>query len=140
VPIGKALSIGRASVYRVLEVGIEGPGAGSTALQHRVPKSCRACRSRSVAILAIAAAFTVLAATILPTGVFAATKLPPGTFTALKFPTVLTATKFAAGIFTTLKLVTVLTATKLRTVLATTILTTWATIALMIWASGGAQR
>jgi len=28
VPIGKALGIGRASVYRVLEVGIEGPGAG----------------------------------------------------------------------------------------------------------------
>src|SRR5260370_37090796 len=95
--MGKALSIGRASVYRVLEVGIEGPGAGSTALQNRVPKSCRACRSRSVAILAIAAAFTVLAATILPTGIFADTKLPPGTFTALKFPPVLTATKFAAG-------------------------------------------
>jgi hypothetical protein len=86
---------------------------------------------RSVAILAIAAAFTILAATILPTGIFAATKLAAGTFTALKFPTVLTATKFPTGIFTTLKL---------ATVLATTVLTTWATIALMVRASGGAQR
>jgi len=28
VPVGKALDIGQASVYRVLEVAIEGPGAG----------------------------------------------------------------------------------------------------------------
>jgi hypothetical protein len=87
---------------------------------------------RSVAILTIAAAFTILAATILPTGmIFVATKIPAGTLTALKFPTILTATKFPPGIFTTLKLATVLT---------TTILTTWATRAFMVWASGGGQR
>src|SRR6266446_3035748 len=88
----------------MLEVGIDGPARAKQLSSMGVPKSCRACRcrSRSVAILAIAAAFTVLAATILPTEILTATKLP--------------------------------------TVLATTILTTWATIALMIWASGGAQR
>src|SRR6266446_4419052 len=130
--IAKALGIGRASVYRVLEVSIEGPGALDSSPE-RAPESCWAyrCRSRSVAIVTIAAAFTVLAATILPTGIFAATKLPARTFTALTFPTVLTATKFPTWIFA---------ACKVTTVLATTILTTWATIALMVWASGGAQR
>jgi hypothetical protein len=131
----------------VLDFGIEGPGAGLNGSPARGPESCRAyrCRSRSVAILTIAAAFAILAATMFPTGIFAATKLPVGTFTALKFPTVLMATKFPTGIFTALKFTTVLTATKLRTVLATTILTTtilttWAAIGLMVWASGGAQR
>jgi hypothetical protein len=98
------------------------------------------CRSRSVAILTIATTFAVFTATKFPTAIFTATKLSARTFTALKFPTVLTATKFPTGIFTALKLTTVLTPTKLRTVLAPTVLTTWATIALMIWASGGAQR
>jgi hypothetical protein len=115
-----------------LKSALKVPGARSTALRQGVPKSCRAYRRRSpsVAILAIAAAFTVLAATILPTGIFGATKLPARTFTALKFPAVLTATKFSTWIFT---------AFKATTVLATTILTAWATIALMVWASRGTQ-
>jgi len=97
------------------------------------------CRSCLVAILAIAAAFTILTATIFPTGIFAASKLSAGTFTALKFPPILAVTEFPTGIFPTFELATVLTATKLGTVLATTILTTLANITLMVWASGGAQ-
>jgi hypothetical protein len=68
---------------------------------------------------------------------FATTKLPAGMFTPFKFATVLAVTESPTGIFAAPKLMTVF-VTKFWTVLATTILTTQATIALMVWASGGA--
>jgi hypothetical protein len=167
--------IGRASVYLVLEAVIDGRSWRSTnqsgkilAPAKRLPGTgvpCRRvcwqrahpCRSRSVAILAIATTFTILAATVLPAGRFAATKLPTGMFTAFKFPTVFTATKLPTGMLTAFKFPTVLTAIKLPTevfsafttilgtVFTTTILALWATIALIacittIAASGYAQR
>jgi len=174
--------IGLASVYRVLEAVVDGRSWRSTnqsgkilAPAKRLPGTgvpCRRvcwqrahpCRSRSVAILAIATTFTILTATVLPAGIFAATKLPTAMFTAFKFPTVFTATKLPTGMLTAFKFPTVLTATKLPTevfsafkvpmvltattlgaVFTTTILALWATIALIacittIAASGYAQR
>src|SRR6266404_6143976 len=96
------------------------------------------CRSTSAAIFTVATTLAILAPTILSARIFAATKLPVVMFTPVKFTTILAVTEFPTGIFAALKFTTVFAATKLWTVLATTILTTWATIALMVWASGGA--
>src|SRR5712672_1407575 len=95
-----------------------------TSLRHRRAGEFRwqrahRSRSGSVAIFTVATTLTILAPTILSARIFAATKFPAGIFVAPKFTRVLAATK-------------------LWSVLATTILTTWATIALMVWASGGA--
>jgi hypothetical protein len=83
-----------------------------------------------VGILAISSTFTILAPTVLAAGIFAAPELPARVSMAFKLPARISmAFKFA--VLTTPKLPARIPALKFPTVFTTTVLTLWATIALI---------